>query len=66
MDGTLYAVNMPLFIRNYKLLFKKIIWKIKTLCMLILNVIDNGLVCDCGVTRVLVMTYHRFCKIHFT
>ena len=24
--------------------------------MLILNVIDNGLACDCGVSRVLIMT----------
>ena len=30
--------------------------------MLILNIIDNGLVCDCGVSRVLIMTYHGFCK----
>ena len=30
--------------------------------MLILNVIDNGLACDCFVCRVLIMTYHRFCK----
>ena len=30
--------------------------------MLILNAIDNGLACDCGVYRVLIMAYHRFCK----
>ena len=30
--------------------------------MLILNVIDNGLACDCAVCRVLIMTYHLFCK----
>ena len=33
--------------------------------MLILNVIDNGLACDCGDSRALVMTYHRFCKKYF-
>ena len=33
--------------------------------MLILNVIDNGLDCDCCVYRVLIMTYHRFCKKYF-
>ena len=33
--------------------------------MLILNVIDNGLACDCVVCRVLIMTYHRFCKKKF-
>ena len=33
-----------------------------TLCMLNLNVIDNGLACDCGVCRVLITIYHRFCK----
>ena len=33
--------------------------------MLILNVIDNGLANDCGVCRVLIMTYHRFCKKYF-
>ena len=27
--------------------------------MLILIAIDNGLACDCGVSRVLTMTYHR-------
>ena len=30
--------------------------------MLSLNVIDNGLACDCGIFRVLIMAYHRFCK----
>ena len=30
--------------------------------MLILNVKDNGLACDCGVSRVLILTYHRFLK----
>ena len=30
--------------------------------MLILNVIDNDLACDCGVCRVFIMTYHRFCN----
>ena len=30
--------------------------------MLILNVIDNGLACNCGVCRVLIMKCHRFCK----
>ena len=30
--------------------------------MLILNIIDNGLACDCVVCRVLIMTYHRVCK----
>ena len=34
--------------------------------MLILNAIDNGLASDCGVSRVLIMTYHRFCKKYFT
>ena len=67
MDGTLYAVYMPKFLGNYKLLYKTFyIISIKTLCMLILNDIDNGLACDCGVSRVLIMTYHRFCKKYFT
>ena len=30
--------------------------------MLILNVKDNGLACDFGVCRVLIMTYHRFAR----
>ena len=30
--------------------------------MLILNVIDNGLACDCGDCRVFIMKCHRFCK----
>ena len=30
--------------------------------MLILNVIDNGLACDYGIFRVLIMAYQRFCK----
>ena len=34
--------------------------------MLILSAIDNGLASDCGVSRVLIMTYHRFCKNYFT
>ena len=34
--------------------------------MLILNAIDNGLACECGVSRVLILTYHRFCKKNFT
>ena len=34
--------------------------------MLILNVIDNGLACDSVVCRVLIMTYHRFCKKIFS
>ena len=34
--------------------------------MLILNTIDNGLACDRGVSRALIMTYHRFCKKYFT
>ena len=34
--------------------------------MLILNVIGNGLAFDCGVSRVLIMTYHRFCKKIFS
>ena len=33
--------------------------------MLIINAIYNGLACDCGVSRVLIMTYHRFCKKYF-
>ena len=33
--------------------------------MLILNIKDNGLACDCGVCRALIMTYHRFCKKYF-
>ena len=28
--------------------------------MLVLNVIDNCLACECGVCRVLIMTYHFF------
>ena len=34
--------------------------------MLILNVIDNVLACDYGVTSVLIMTEHIFCKKYFT
>ena len=34
--------------------------------MLILNVIDNDLSCDCGVSRVLILTYHRFSQKYFT
>ena len=34
--------------------------------MLILNGLDNGLGCDCGVSRVLIMIYHRFYKKYFT
>ena len=30
--------------------------------MLILNAIDNGLACACGVYRVLIMAYHRFAR----
>ena len=30
--------------------------------MLILNSLYNGLGCDCGVSRVLILIYHRFCK----
>ena len=33
--------------------------------MLILNIIDTGLACDCGVCRVLIMAYHRFCNKYF-
>ena len=33
--------------------------------MLILNVIDNGVACECGVSRVLIMTYHQFTRINF-
>ena len=33
--------------------------------MLILNSLDNGLCFDCGVSRVLFMIYHRFCKKYF-
>ena len=33
--------------------------------MLILNSLDNGLGCDCGVSRVLIMIYHRFCQKYF-
>ena len=33
--------------------------------MLFLNGLDNGLGCDCGVSRVLIMIYHRFCKKYF-
>ena len=33
--------------------------------MLILNSLDNGLGCDCGVSRVLILIYHRFCKKYF-
>ena len=66
MDGTLYAVSMPQFLRKYKLIFKTFLYKlIKTLHMLNLNVIDNGLACDYGVCRVLIQ-YHRFCKKIFS
>ena len=27
--------------------------------------LDNGLGCDCGVSRVLIMIYHRFYKKYF-
>ena len=30
--------------------------------MLVFNVIDNGLACYCGVSRVLIMADNRFCK----
>ena len=33
--------------------------------MLILNSLDNGLGCDCGVSRVLIVIHHRFCKNKF-
>ena len=33
--------------------------------MLIMNAIDNGLACDCGVCRALIMTCHRFARILF-
>ena len=50
-------VYMPKFLRNYKHLLKNFLCRlIKTLCMLIMNVIDNGLACDCGGNRVLIMT----------
>ena len=63
MDGTQPAVTMPKISKKLQTPFKNFLYKlIKTLCMLILNVIDNGLACDCGVCRVLIMTYHRFCK----
>ena len=32
--------------------------------MLIYYVIGNGLACDCGVCRVLIITYHQFRKIY--
>ena len=44
----------------YRSLVKTSTVQINTLCMLILNIIDNCLACDCGVSRVLIMTYHRF------
>ena len=66
MDGTLYAIHMPKVLRNYRLLFKTFyINKIKTLCVLILNVIDNDLRCNYGVSRVLIMIYRQFCKKYF-
>ena len=34
--------------------------------MLIPNVIDNNLARESGVSRVLIMTYHRFCKKYFS
>ena len=33
--------------------------------MLISNAIDNGLACDCGVSRFLIVTNHRLCKKYF-
>ena len=33
--------------------------------MLVLNGLDNGLGCDCGVSRVLISIYRRFCKKYF-
>ena len=63
LSTTVYAVNMPKFIRNYRLLFKT--FYIDTLCVFILNVIDNDLGSNYGVSRVLIMIYHRFCKKYF-
>ena len=65
MDGTLYAVYMPKFLKNNNFLFKTFYIDIKTLCMLILDVNNNGLACDCCVGRVLIMTYLQFCKKYF-
>ena len=33
--------------------------------MLILNSLDNGLGYDCGVSSILILTYHSFCKKYF-
>ena len=33
--------------------------------MVILNSLDNGLGCDCGVSRVLIVIYRRFSKKYF-
>ena len=49
MDAILYAVSMPQFLGNYKILFKTVYKINKALCMLILNVKDNDSVCNCGV-----------------
>ena len=63
MDAALHAVSMTQFLRNYKLLFKTFYINEYRhyVRMLTLNVIDNGLACDCGVCRVLIMKCHRFC-----
>ena len=39
------------------LLYKFLYGKIKKNVMFVLNAIDNGLACDCDVSRVLIMTY---------
>ena len=62
MEASLYVVIMPKCLRNCKLHFRSFFFynRIKTVCMLVFNVIDNGLAC--GVCRVLIMAHHCFCK----
>ena len=65
MEGTLYAVYMLQFLRNYKLLFKTFNINKDVICMLILNFIDNCLASNCCVCIVLIMKYRRFCQKYF-
>ena len=63
MEGTLYAVyNAQISKKTTNSSLKLFIKINKTLCMLILNVTDNGLASDFGVSRGLIMTYHQLCK----
>ena len=45
MDATLYVASMLQFLRNYKIFFTFLYEQIKTLIVLVLNVIINGIAC---------------------